>query len=352
MVSRDKFEKLIKELSQLVVDAPINFEPSQRNEEWTKYVFILPLLEGLGWDRCKDVGYEDKDKPDVEGSLDFIIICQPKIGIEAKKLDVQSPQDRSHPQIKKGLKQSKDRGAEYFIWTNGDCWQFFSLALPDAPMYVLRLSHAHGDPAQIQNIYNDFQIIEKDRFTADPKFFDEAIREKWKMAALPDAWDKLVNERKHDLLPLVRESLPSVLDIEDEEILSFFHTLTLPITSAVPAKKSTKRPSKEDHSFPEDWQKLLDSIEPEYERVRERLSEGYYLKLAQYLISDQYGGAWSSSITYIYVGAPNITNERKKLGSVISLFKKWSFIKEVEGTDKYQRVEESVHILRSFLNSQ
>ena len=349
MVSRDKFEKLIGDLSQLVVDAPNKLEPSQRNEEWTKYVLILPLIEGLGWDRYKDVGYEDKDKPDVEGSLDFIIMGQPKIGIEAKKLDVRPPQDRSHPQIKKGLKQSKERRAEYFVWTNGDCWQFFSLALPDAPMYELRLSNAYGDPEQIQNLYDEFQIIEKDRFTDNPKLFDETIREKWKMAALPVALDELVNERRNDLLQLVRQSLPSELDIEDEEILSFFNALKPPRTFAVPAKKRTKRPQKEDHLFPEDWQKLLDSLEPEYARARRRFSKGYSPKLAQYIISDQYSGVWSKSITWRYVGARNETNEKKKLGPVMTLFREWNFIEEIEGTDKYERVEESVPYLQKLL---
>ena len=67
-------------------------------------------------------------------------------------IDINPPEDRSHPHIRKGLKQSKERGASYFIWTNGDCWQFFSLALPDAPMYDLTLSKAHGDPEKIAHI--------------------------------------------------------------------------------------------------------------------------------------------------------------------------------------------------------
>jgi len=54
----------------------------------------------------------------------------PPIGIEAKAIDVDPPEDSNDPEMKKGLKQSKDREASYFIWTNGDSRQFFSLALP------------------------------------------------------------------------------------------------------------------------------------------------------------------------------------------------------------------------------
>jgi len=43
---------------------------------------------------------------------------------------------------------------------------------------------------------------------------------------------------------------------------------------------------------------------------------------------------------------PNETNERKKLGPVISLFREWQFIEEEKGTDKYVRVEESIPYLK------
>jgi len=119
---------LVKSLSKKIIIVQDELQPSERNEEWTKMVLILPLLEGLGWDRATDISYESSPE-DVEGSLDFIIKCHPPIGIEAKALYVNPPLDRNHKHVEKGLKQSKDRGASYFIWTNGDCWQFYSLAL-------------------------------------------------------------------------------------------------------------------------------------------------------------------------------------------------------------------------------
>jgi len=346
MVYREEFVKLIGQLSQQVVDATDTFGPTQRNEEWTKINFILPLLEGLGWNRLKDVSYEASSQ-DGEGWLDFILMCQPPIGIEAKALDVKPPEDRNHPYIKKGLRQSKERGASYFIWTNGDCWQFFSLALPDAPMYDLRLSNAYGNNDQKHHIASDFHIIEKVSLTANPELFDEAIREKWKIAALPTALNVLVNERKHDLLQLIRQGLPSELGIEDEEILTFLGKLKLPSASAERSKKSTRRAQKS-HLFPEDWQRLPDSFEPQYDGARRRFREGYYRKLAQYLISDQYG-PWSKSTTWRHVGTPRDTSERKKLGPVIALFREWHFIEDAEGVEMYQRVEESVPYLQKLL---
>jgi hypothetical protein len=338
-----EFVKLVEQLSQQVIDATDTLTRSQRNEEWTKFNFVLPLLEELGWDRLKDVSYEDSPQ-DVEGSLDFIIRCQAPIGIEAKALDVKPPEDRSHPQIMKGLKQSMERGAIYFIWTNGDCWQFFSLALPDAPMYYITLSNARDNHEQIEYIAGEFHFIEKGSFTNDPKLFDEAIRENWKMTVLPTALDVLLKERPQDFIQLVRRVLPSELDIKDEEILKFFKALSLPNISA----RQWIRPDQEILSFPEDWQKLLDSFEPKYEGARRRFRGGYYHKLAQYLICDQYS-PWSKKTTWRHVGTSLDTNERKKLGPVISLFREWHFIEDAKGVEMYQRVEDSVPYLRKLI---
>ncbi len=134
-----KLASLIEKLSQIIIDAPNKLQPSERNEEWTKIVLILPLIARLGWDTATDVSFESRPT-EIEGFLDFILKSQPPIGVEAKALDVIKPMDHNHPHVKKGLKQSEERGASYFIWTNGNCWQFYSLALPNAPIYQVMLS--------------------------------------------------------------------------------------------------------------------------------------------------------------------------------------------------------------------
>ena len=217
------------------------------------------------------------------------------------------------------------------------------MALTDAPKYELKLSNAHGDPDKIKKIAADFNVIAKDNLAANPNHFDEAIRKKWKISALPAALDVLVNDGAQDLLQLVRKGLPNDLGIEDEEILQFFRALKSPDAPAERPKELRKPHIS--HLFPEDWQKLLDSFEPEYERARQRFREGYYRKFAQYLIGDQYV-PWSKSTTWRHIGVPNITEERKRLGNVISLFKKWHFIEDAERPDLYQRVEKSVTYLQ------
>lgn len=316
--------------------------PTQRNEEWTKINFILPLLDGLGWDRFKDVNYEDSSQ-DVEGRLDFILMCQPSVGIEAKALDVVRPQHHGHSHIMKGLKQSKERGTSYFIWTNGDCWQFFSHALPDAPIYQLILSRAGGGAEQVESVADKLLIIEKRRFTDNPESFDTAIRKNWEITALPAAWKVLLENHAIDLLQLVRQGLPSELEIEDEKILDFLKTLQLPDVGRPPPPP----PPPEEKIFPYDWEQLLTSFEPKYEKDRGRFFSDYYRTFGRYLISEKYQ-PWSHKTTWRHAGLPDNPNEKKKCGNIIVLFKEWQFIEKVDGA-RYQRVEEKVPYLIKLL---
>ncbi len=348
MAGSRELTNLVKDLSQKIINAPDKLQPSERNEEWTKIVLILPLLEGLGWDRATDVGYESSPD-DIEGSLDFILKCQPPIGVEAKALDVKYPLDHNHKHVEKGLKQSKDRGASYFIWTNGDCWQFYSLALENAPVYQVILSNVGDGSEQVESIVNKLRIIEKEHFAENPESFDEAIRNNWKIAALPAAWKLLFEKDTSTLLQLFANCLPDELDIKNDEILEFLRTLK-PRDDFPEHPRSRPKKPKKSHSFPDDWEELPNSFEPDYYKARKKFSKGYNLKLAQYVISETYK-PWSKSTTWRHIGMPNDPNEKKKSGPVITLFREWRFIEEVEGTDKYKRVEESVPYLKKLLEN-
>src|SRR3990172_1004746 len=102
LMASGKLTSLIENLSQIIIDAPNKLQLSERNEEWTKIVLILPLIEGLGWDKATDVSFESRPA-EIEGWLDFILKCQTPIGIEAKALDVNKPTEHNHSQVKKGL---------------------------------------------------------------------------------------------------------------------------------------------------------------------------------------------------------------------------------------------------------
>lgn len=344
-----EFVKLLEQLIKRLKEAPDKFNPYQRNEEWTKNSFILPLLEGLGWDPFTDINYEDSPK-DIEDSLDYVLACQTPIGIEAKALDINPPKDRKHAQIVKGLKQCKERHITCFIWTNGDYWQFYSLNITNAPIYELVLNQAIDNYEEIEYIESGFQIIEKRLYVNNHEIFEQRIRENWKENALPTALASLLNERVATFIKLIRESLPSELDIEDDEIKSFIKSLNLSGSSTIYARKKTRQTAKV-LSFPDDWQKLISDIyEPEYSRAKDRFHKPLYFRFGQYLISDQYS-KWSKSTTWRHVGIKNEANEKKKSGPVIALFMKWHFIEKAERDDMYQRVEDSLPYLIKLFGS-
>lgn len=332
---------LIKKLSECIKYARDNLGPGERKEEWTKNALIVPLLEGLGWDKGMEIGYEDSPD-DTEERLDFILKCECPIGIEAKKLDVSAP---NHLHIEKGLRQCKERGAPYFIWTNGDCWQFFSLALPNAPFYQIVLSEA----GEVQSNEKKLHIIEKEQFTANPeKTFDEAIRINWKITALPAAWKMLLQERTNHLLQLVRECLPAELDIENKEIEEFNGKILEFVETFKPDIGPGPRPKPPPLKFPDAWDQLLDPMETKYDKARKRFRSGNYRKLGDYLTSEKNYKPWSRGATWKLLGVVNETNERKRLGDVIFQFRRWRFIEDAEG-DKYKRVEQSVDYLKKLL---
>ena len=62
---------MVNDLSQKIINAQDKLQRSERNEEWTKMVLIMPLIEALGWDRATDISYESSPD-DTEGWLDFI----------------------------------------------------------------------------------------------------------------------------------------------------------------------------------------------------------------------------------------------------------------------------------------
>ncbi len=345
MVSRD-LTSLINTLSDTIISAPDKLSPSERNEEWTKMVLILPLLEGLGWNKAIDISYESSPD-DTEGWLDFIMKSQPQIGIEAKALDVNYPLDCKHPHVLKGLKQSRERGASYFIWTNGDCWQFFSLELENAPLYQVILSSVGDGTEQAESVANKLQIIEKEYFTEKPKIFDQAIRNNWKLTALPEAWNNLIEKNMSTLFTLISDFIPSDLGINETEIMEFLKTLKPKYDVKEPMRSRAKLHRKT-FSFPDDWEKLISSYEPVYERSRKLFNKDYASRFANFLTSNRYE-PWSKSTTWRHVGVPNDTSERKKLGPVVTLFLKWGFIEQAEITDKYNRVEESVPYLQKLL---
>ena len=346
-MASEKLAKLVEDLSQRIEDARDELQPSEQNEPWTKTSVIMPLLEGLGWDKGKDVSYENSPD-DVEGSLDFILKCDPPIGIEAKALHVPPPRDRNHPHITKGLRQSKERGASYFIWTNGDCWQFYSLALENAPIYPVTLSSVRSEAVPVNSIADKLRIIEKERFTAYPKIFDGAICDYWKTTALPDAWREILEKNMDELLQLIRKGLPTELDIKDEEISEFLRTLKHYDVGTESSRLGPKKPEII-RKYPDEYEQLLASDLPNYDMARRRFRRDLYRKLGEYLISEKYK-PWAKSRTWKLVDiSDNKPHEKKKVGPVIGLFMEWRFIEKAEGRDMYKRVEDGVEYLKKLL---
>jgi hypothetical protein len=311
----------------------------------------VPLLEGLGWDRITDIAYESGPHGN-EGGLDLILKCQPPIGIETKTLYELPPQHIEHPQLKTGLRKCREKEAPYFIWTNGDCWQFFSLSMADASFYQIYLSEIEDDVS----LSDKFLIIKKDVFTANPERFNKAISKHLNMMALPHAWTAILQDHTKEFLQVFRKGLQHV-DIRDEVILTFMKTFKsgsmLPQTkSSISFKSEDFLPQERSPIWvpkPINWEQLIDSYESPYRLARWFFRTSYYRKLGEYLISENYK-PWSKDSTWRHIGLTNGTNEGKKIRHAVILFREWGFIKEA-GADKYCRVDECTPYLKKLLEN-
>ena len=145
----------------------------------------------------------------------------------------------------------------------------------------------------------------------------------------------------------LRNWLPGELDIKDEEIQEFLRTLKPPDTDASYLRPRAKQAGK-GHSFPADWEQLLDRDDPTFERAREKFSQPLNRRLGAYLVGDTYR-QWPKRVTYRLVQLPDDPNEKKKLGNVIGLFIEWRFIEWTDGGAAYRRVDDGLPYLKRLL---
>jgi hypothetical protein len=326
---------LVKKLSAIIKDKRKNPQPNQANVEWTKIALIVPLLEGLGWDKCTDITYEFGPPGSSEVRLDLILKGQSRIGIETRTLFELPPQNLGHPQINSGLLQCKAISAPYFIWTNGDYWQFFSLALANAPLYQVCLSKIEDDHSFLEKLL----IIKKDAFISHPEKFNKALSEKLKEAALPHAWTAVLQDHTTELLQVFRKGLQQI-EVKDEAILRYLRTFK------PEGLKHQTRPASWTPK-PKNWEQLIESYESPYRLARWFFRTSYYRKLGEYLINENYK-PWSKDLTWKHIDLPESSNVRKKVEHAVVLFREWGFIKE--SGEKYCRVEECVPYLKKLLS--
>jgi hypothetical protein len=334
IIRENALYNLVKKLSCIIKEKRKTHQSDQMNTEWTKIALIIPLLEELGWDKSTDVEYEFGPITS-EGRIDLILNCRTPVGIETRPLHESPPQNIEHPQIKNGLRLCKAKKAPYFIWTNGDSWQFFSLAFTNAPFYHVCLSDMDNDTSSMEQLL----IIKKDVFISHPEKFNKAVNENSKIAALPHAWMAVLRDHTRELIQVFRKGLQNA-DIKDEMIVKFLKTLGSEDLLSQ-ARSPVWVPK------PRNWEQLIDSYDSPYRLARWFFRTSYYRKLGEYLINENYK-PWPKDSTWRHVGLPDGLNERKKVGHAVFMFREWGFIEEaVDG--KYYRVEECVPYLEKLL---
>jgi hypothetical protein len=350
-----KLTDVIRRLASLAIDAPKKLGPKTMNEQWTKKSLIVPLMEALGWDDPFEVLPEDSPE-NVEDSIDYLLKPNrpgaSSLCLEAKPLLSDPPQTCDHGQIKKGLEQTKARGSDYFIWTNGRTWQVFALALPNAEIYEVDIGETRDDENKIQKASHRLKLLSRETVVNNPQTIVDQITIEWKETALPKALLKLTGEPSEEFIKLMRKALPQELDFSNEEIVQFVRGCRWNETGTPPGKEKGKRfiPCKEE------WEKLVTSREPRYERARETLLSGLRRNLGEYLVGDNYE-PWRKTVTFTLLKLKKRGSDTKGVtGPAVELYRKYGFMEIVdphvrEDEITYKRVDEAMEYLARILQS-
>jgi hypothetical protein len=334
IVRENPLRNFVKKLSCIIKEKRKGPQSDRLNAEWTKIALVVPLLEGLGWDKSTDITYQ-LGLLSNEARLDLILNCQTPIGIQTRTLYELPPKNIDHPQIKNGLRLCKAKKAPYFIWTNGDSWQFFSLALTNAPLFQICLSNIDKDIS----LPDKLLIMKKDNFISHPEKFDNTLNKNLKKTALSHSWMAVLQDHTRELIKIFRKGLQNV-DIKDEVNVNDLKT---PGPEGLPPQE---RPTIW-MPKPRNWEKLIDSYESPYRLARWFFRTSYYRKLGEYLISKNYR-PWPKDSSWRHVGLPDGINERKKVAHAVFMFLEWGFIEEASD-EKYYRIEKCVPYLKKVL---
>ncbi len=354
-------EKFVRQLHGVIIDTPRKKPPNELNEAWTKQSLIVPLLVSLGWDLTLEIQPESHpDDDDVEGSIDFLLQPQTaedrRLCIEAKRLLITPPDDdRKRKQIEKGLEQSKQKRASHFVWTNGDTWQFFALAMPDAPIYGVTISATQGSDERIATVTKQLQVLDRAVFLENPRAIDDAIKAHWKAIALPAAFHMLLNESRQELLDLMKRALPENLEVDDDEVFKFLQTCQ-PTPSDVEHPPTSRGKTEMFSPSPDEWENLISNDrDPKYKKARKQLLQNQRTRLAQYIVGEKYE-PWRAIITYSILGLGTRSSETKTItGPAVGIYRKWGFIRLQDSSESkpgrmiYERVEEAVPYLKRLL---
>jgi len=351
-----KLTDVVRRLAVLAMNAPIKLSPKTMNEEWTKRSLIVPLMEALGWDDPYEVLPEDSPEH-VEDSIDYLLkpnqTGASSLCVEAKPLLSPPPHTRDHEQIKKGLEQTKVRGSDYFIWTNGRTWQVFALALPNAEIYEVDIGEASDNENKIDKASRRLKLLSRETVVNNPQTIVDQITKEWKETALPKAFLKLTGELREEFIKLMKKALPVELDFSNEEIVQF--------AEGCPWKETYKGPTGPDNRrkftpCKEEWEKLVTSREPRYERARETLLSGLRRNLGEYLVGDNYE-QWRKTVTFTLLKLKKKGSDTKGVtGPAVEVYRRYGFIETVdphvrEDEITYKRVDEAMEYLKRILQS-
>ena len=200
-------------------------------EEGVKLAVLLPILHALGWNYA-DPGSFKPEYSAGPGRVDYALLChgRPQVFIEAKRrggLNV-----RAEEQL---FRYASNNGVPLLVLTDGSLWDFY-LSMADGPPEMRRFCRLElrdedrlSEYASVLESYLHRQCIASGEARRKAEKCLESSRDrKSARAAIPDAWNALLNEPDELLCDLLASKVhdESGINPDPDDLREFLTSLS------------------------------------------------------------------------------------------------------------------------------
>ncbi len=230
-------------LMQHIQDVQNNLKKSGHypNEQAISQGIVVRLLTALGWDPY-NLQMVFPEYPVRGGRVDFALLVEKKLPLVF--IEVKQPKSifGADEQV---FKYAYHQGVPLVIVTDGTKWHFY---LPTAPgnydqrrFYVLDLVERDADEsaARLKRYLSHKNIADESAFEHARVDHRAATNERKTREAIPDAWQKLLEEKNEALIGIISQKVESLCEHtpSNGHVINYLHTLNATYSDFPSARK-------------------------------------------------------------------------------------------------------------------
>ncbi len=220
---------------------------SYSNEAAVREGIVIPILRGLGWNTF-DPAQVRPEYPNPVGRVDYALFQRggrPAVLIEVKAVGRSLEGDRQL------FGYCFEEGVPLAILTDGRTWNFYLPAgvgkIDERRVHSLQLTERTADEASavLTRYLNRDRIMDRSAFEAAREDHEKAINSREANAALPAAWNALIEEQNDLLVSAIADKTENLCGYRpaDDRVLKFVAALQAEGVTKSKAGNSSRKPA-------------------------------------------------------------------------------------------------------------